>query len=184
MNARAWTVVAALGATLGPVAWSAGCHEGAPPPVGPVVASLEDAAADTILPHDALAPSTAELDARSKRESEAAAPDLYACALDHDCVAVPKVGCCVDGFLEAVNASYAKAYAASFACPDSGAPCPQGRVNDNRTPLCSDVTRHCEMVTVSEIACGGPWRNAHECPRGWHCVLPAKPNSTGACAKD
>ncbi len=86
----------------------------------------------------------------------AAAPDtpdggaiaaFQACQADSDCVAVPRVGCCNNGYKEAVNASQKDAYAASFSCPKRR-PCPMYIIRDMRVPKCDPGTHLCQMVNA------------------------------------
>ena len=69
-----------------------------------------------------------------------------ACQQDSDCVAVPRVGCCHNGHLEAVNASQKDAYRQSFTCPRPH-PCPMYMIRDNRQPKCDAGTKLCTMVS-------------------------------------
>jgi hypothetical protein len=69
-----------------------------------------------------------------------------ACAIDADCVAVPRVGCCHNGWNEAVAASQKDAYLASFVCPDPHPICAMFIVRDTRVPRCDAGTRLCTLV--------------------------------------
>src|SRR6476659_946281 len=96
-----------------------GCKEGAPPPSGPQTTTVTLAATDGgMTVGDARAPVPASSGAPSATASgapasgapasgaagaDAAPSDFYACAATPDCVAVPKVGCCNNGYKEAVN---------------------------------------------------------------------------------
>jgi hypothetical protein len=68
------------------------------------------------------------------------------CKQDSDCVAVPRVGCCNNGWLEAVSATQKDAYAKSFVCPTPHPMCPMFIVHDTRTPKCDPGTHLCTMV--------------------------------------
>jgi hypothetical protein len=68
------------------------------------------------------------------------------CKSDSDCVAVPRVGCCHNGWQEAVAASQKDAYAASFTCPDPHPVCAMFVVRDTRRPACDPATHLCAMV--------------------------------------
>jgi len=103
------------------------------------------------------------------------AGDFYSCASDSDCIAVPRVGCCFNGGMEAVNKSSADAYKASFTCDKPNPICPQYRRIDRRQPECSDAKR-CEMVKIDAIVCGAN----HQCPQGSTCQ--ASDGGTGSCA--
>jgi hypothetical protein len=81
-----------------------------------------------------------------------------ACLVDSDCVAVPQVGCCDNGWLAAVNRGEVRAYEGSFVCPEEHPICPMYRVDDRRLAKC--VTKRCEMVGVKD---GGECR-APPCP--------------------
>jgi hypothetical protein len=69
-----------------------------------------------------------------------------ACKQDGDCIAVPRVGCCSNGWLEAVSATQKDAYAKSFVCPTPRPMCPMYIVHDTRTPKCDPATHLCTMV--------------------------------------
>jgi hypothetical protein len=71
-----------------------------------------------------------------------------ACQQDADCVAVPRVGCCNNGWLEAVNVGQKDAYAKSFVCPTPRPMCPMYIVHDTRTPKCDPGTHLCTMVNA------------------------------------
>jgi hypothetical protein len=77
------------------------------------------------------------------------APDagtFYSCNASTDCVAVPKVGCCYNGYREAVNKGSVLAYKASFVCDNPHPMCPQYLIRDTRVPRCSPTLHRCEMV--------------------------------------
>jgi hypothetical protein len=76
----------------------------------------------------------------------APAPAFLACTADADCVAVPRNGCCHNGFQEAVNASSVAAYQASFVCPEQHPICPMFRIRDDRVPVCNATSHQCELV--------------------------------------
>jgi hypothetical protein len=75
-----------------------------------------------------------------------------ACAADADCVSVARVGCCHNGWLEAVNRDEADAYEASFHCPNPHPICPLYIVRDARIAACDSATGHCVMVNPSDAA--------------------------------
>jgi hypothetical protein len=78
---------------------------------------------------------------------DAGAPARFrACNADADCVAVPRVGCCHNGWNEAVAVSQKDAYAASFVCPEAHPICPMFLVRDARVPRCDQATHLCELV--------------------------------------
>jgi hypothetical protein len=91
---------------------------------------------------------TALADAASAAsDDDAGAPARFrACAADRDCVAVPRVGCCHNGWKEAVAEAQKDAYAASFVCPDPHPVCAMYLVRDAREPQCDRATRLCKMI--------------------------------------
>lgn len=115
-------------------------------------------------------------------DAEDAHADWYSCAGDSDCVAVLRVGCCHEGWMEAVNRRRAEAYEASFTCPEPRPICPQIRIIDGRVPECDQASHQCTMVPVDRIECGGFVQNPHSCPTGYVCELEAgAPDVPGAC---
>jgi hypothetical protein len=70
---------------------------------------------------------------------------FQACQSDADCIAVPRAGCCNNGWKEAVNATQKDAYAAAFACHERKM-CPMYIVRDTRQPKCDPGTHLCTMV--------------------------------------
>ncbi len=78
---------------------------------------------------------------------DAGAPARFrACTADSDCVAVPRVGCCRNGWKEAVAASQKDAYGTSFVCPDPHPICAMYLIHDTREPQCDRTTRLCTMI--------------------------------------
>jgi hypothetical protein len=72
---------------------------------------------------------------------------LRACHADADCVAVPRAGCCHNGWKEAVAVSQADAYQAANPCTKSPRPiCPMYMVRDPRVARCDVQTHLCTMV--------------------------------------
>ena len=70
-----------------------------------------------------------------------------ACKGDADCVAVPRAGCCHNGWKEAVATSQKDAYARDFACPAGTRPiCPMFIVRDMRVAKCDAAAHLCTMV--------------------------------------
>jgi hypothetical protein len=99
----------------------------------PVPAPSPDASADASVPGPAA--------------NDGGVPAQFrACAVDTDCVAVPRVGCCHNGWNEAVAASQKDAYAASFVCPQAHPICAMFLVRDTRSPRCNTGTHLCELV--------------------------------------
>src|SRR5258708_3468603 len=82
-------------------------------------------------------------DAQSDEETASDQQDLSiakitACSADSDCVAVPRGGCCNNGYLEAVNKHHTRAYANSTKCTANPRPmCPQFLVHDTRVAQCN-----------------------------------------------
>jgi hypothetical protein len=78
---------------------------------------------------------------------ETGAPTRFrSCHSSGDCVAVPRVGCCHNGWNEAVAASQKDAYAASFVCPEAHPICAMFIVRDTRVPECDAATHLCTLV--------------------------------------
>ena len=81
---------------------------------------------------------------------------ITACSTDSDCVAVPRGGCCDNGWKEAVNKHHTRAYANASKCTLSPPPmCPMYMVLDRRIPQCDTRAKQCKMIAVSEI--DGNW---------------------------
>jgi len=79
--------------------------------------------------------------------SDAGAPaEFRGCNVDADCLAVPRVGCCHNGWNEAVAASRRDAYAASFVCPEAHPVCAMFIVRDGRAAQCDAATHLCTLV--------------------------------------
>ena len=78
--------------------------------------------------------------------TDAGAPAQFrACAADTDCVAVPRVGCCHNGWMEAVAVSQKDAYAASFVCPEAHPICAMFIIRDRRVARCNTAAHLCEL---------------------------------------
>lgn len=70
-----------------------------------------------------------------------------ACRSDADCVAIPRAGCCVNGWKEAVASSQKDAYERAFTCTTKPRPmCPMYIVNDARIAKCEAQSHLCVMV--------------------------------------
>ncbi len=131
-----------------------GCA-GAPASSGVVVAPLAPSSSTstpTVDPSTAPASSDASVtvgDGASPvgKPGDTGAPArLRACSTDADCVAVPRVGCCHNGWNEAVAVSQKDAYAASFVCPEAHPICAMFLVRDTRVAQCDGATHLCGLV--------------------------------------
>lgn len=103
-------------------------------------------------------------DPSSSEEPSAAVQDeelrksITACKVDSDCVAVPRGGCCDNGWKEAVNKHHVKAYENATKCKASPPPlCPMYVVNDTRVARCDADTHQCKMVVADTAAIQGEW---------------------------
>jgi hypothetical protein len=81
------------------------------------------------------------------------APECFrSCRADDDCVAVPVVGCCHNGWKTSVSRELEDAYALSFQCPTERPFCPKYLVIDTRVPECNQGTHLCELVATAHCA--------------------------------
>lgn len=103
-------------------------------------------------------------DPSSSEEPSAAVQDeelrksITACKVDSDCVAVPRGGCCDNGWKEAVNKHHVRAYQNATKCKLSPPPlCPMYVVNDTRVPSCDAATHQCKMVVADTASIQGEW---------------------------
>jgi hypothetical protein len=128
---------------------------GAPASSGVVVAPLAPSpstSAPTVDPSTAAASGDASVPVAdgappTGKAGDAGAPARFrACSADVDCVAVTRVGCCHNGWNEAVAASQKDAYAASFVCPEAHPICAMFLVRDTRVPRCDGATHLCGLV--------------------------------------
>src|SRR5690242_2663160 len=63
---------------------------------------------------------------------------IVACTKDADCLAVPKGGCCQNGWLEAVNKNKVEQYKHATRCTANPHPmCPMFMVHDTRVAECN-----------------------------------------------
>jgi hypothetical protein len=97
-------------------------------------------------PRAAAASSDASAPGPSEAVDAGAPARFRACVADTDCVAVPRVGCCHNGWNEAVALSQKDAYAASFVCPEAHPICAMFIVRDTRVPVCDRTTHLCTLV--------------------------------------
>jgi hypothetical protein len=107
--------------------------------------------------------------------------DFFACNVDSDCVAVPRAGCCNNGYKEAVNKSEVAAYDAANACANPHPICPLYVINDTRVAECNFQSHECEMIDPAAIHCGGFINPSHQCPAGFTCQLGHIPDAGGTC---
>lgn len=84
--------------------------------------------------------------ARSGTNANASQLDYLTCTVDSDCVAVPKAGCCNNGYKDAVNKDKIEAYRAANACKLRSVMCPQFIIEDKRIAGCNRQSHQCEMV--------------------------------------
>lgn len=166
-----------IGGSASPPASSA---PGAAPPAASA-ASTDASAAAAQRPHDK---GDIDTSTAGPGASDAGASTQFrTCAFDSDCVAVERVGCCHNGWKEAVAVSQKDAYAKSPACTQSHPMCPMYVVQDGRLPLCENATHLCTMTRPEDVACGGFIRNRHTCPSGYHCELSKHPDVAGKCVQ-
>jgi hypothetical protein len=97
----------------------------------------------------------ANTDATDEGSSSSADEDLKksitSCNTDDDCVAVPKGGCCDNGWLAAVNKHHTKAYENATKCTEVPHPmCPMYMVHDTRVAECNTSKKQCEMVDAKD----------------------------------
>ena len=125
-----------------------------PSPAGVVVAPVTSAAPASIpvaQAADASAAGDAATDGADPSGSigggAGGAPARFrACRSDAECGAVPRVGCCHNGWNEAVAVSQKDAYAASFVCPEAHAICAMFIVRDARQARCDPAAHLCVLV--------------------------------------
>lgn len=70
---------------------------------------------------------------------------VFSCQADTDCIAVPKTGCCANGWREAVNRSEVETYETLYVCAEANPSCPRLQVQDARAAGCNLATHKCEM---------------------------------------
>jgi len=111
-----------------------------PPPTttAPVVSATAAAPVVSVAPEPAPAP--------ARTPAATGVGDQFrACQSDVDCLAVPRAGCCDNGWKEAVAASQADAYAQANACTRQRPICPMFKVRDRRVAYCEPQTHLCSM---------------------------------------
>jgi hypothetical protein len=174
-----------------PVASPAAGGSGAGAPAAPPQATVSSAGGSAAPQGTSAASSDASAGTRGTDTAatapggaDAGAPAQFrSCALDSECVAVDRVGCCHNGWKEAVAAAQKDAYAQSFTCPEANPMCPMYLVRDGRVPLCDNATHLCTMTRPEDVACGGFIRNKHSCPSGYRCQLSKHPDVAGKCVQ-
>lgn len=131
-------------------------------------------------------PSSPDDGSSSEAQDEELRKSIQACSVDADCTAVPRGGCCSNGWMEAVNKHHVVAYEHATACKLNPPPmCPMYMVHDTRVPECNTSTKKCEMVAPEDIQCGGFMMNSHACPDGYSCDhTGVNPDLPGKCVKD
>ena len=110
-----------------------------PPTTAPVVSA-------TALPDPVPAPATSAVAKPATEDARTGLPAQFrACQSDSDCVAVPRAGCCDNGWKEAVAASQTDAYAQANACTRQRPMCPMFKVRDRRVAYCEPQTHLCSL---------------------------------------
>jgi hypothetical protein len=118
----------------------------------------------------------------TERACPAPTTDFFSCQRDGDCVAVPKAGCCHNGYLEAVNATQVDAYNAANACPNPHPICPLFLILDKRVARCDFTASKCQLVDPQGARCGGFILNPPSCPDGYQCDFRGHvPDVPGQC---
>jgi hypothetical protein len=113
---------------------------------------------------------------------EAADTGYLSCTVDSECLAVPREGCCHNGYKDAVNKDRIPEYRQANACKMKNPMCPQFIVDDKRVALCNASSHQCEMVEPNTIRCGGTGEASHACPAGYTCKTTGT-DIPGICAK-
>jgi hypothetical protein len=107
----------------------------------PAVASPSSPDAPTLLAADDAGTGT------TPSRSGVVSSQFRTCQADADCVAVPRAGCCHNGWKEAVAVSQTDAYEKANACAKSPRPvCPMYIVRDARFARCEPQSHLCTMV--------------------------------------
>jgi len=157
----------------------AGCNDGGPPPTSPAPIAA-DPVTTVVVDGGPMTSATTAVAAEDPPANPASSgdggADFASCSVDSDCVAVARVGCCKNGWKEAVNKQSVGAYNASFVCEKKRRICPQYRIVDRREAVCASDPHKCQMVAPAQITCSGSGPSAHACPSGTQC------DGTGHCA--
>lgn len=125
----------------------------------------------------------------TREDQIGATKDFVSCNVDRECVAVPRVQCCPNGILEAVNASKVDAYKQANVCKNMPILCPQHIILDTRVAQCNTVAKKCEMVVANQPDigeeggfCGG--FAGISCKANLACKLSGNfPDAGGICEK-
>ena len=128
---------------------SAACATSSQPPtmvIAPTTPAPSAPPATARPPQDEELIAPADASTASSDEDGGVPARFRACSADSDCIAVPRVGCCHNGWKEAVATSQMNAYAASFVCPDPHPVCAMYLIRDAREPQCDRATRLCRMT--------------------------------------
>ena len=124
-------------------------------------------------------------DSSAESTDEELRASITSCKADDDCVAVPRGGCCSNGWKEAVNKHHIRAYENATKCKVQNMMCPMYVVLDKRVAQCNTGTNKCEMVQPEDIRCGGFTMNPHSCPDGYSCDFAGVvPDVPGTCKAD
>jgi len=129
-------------------------------------------------------PATFTVTVRKTGDDPAASKaDYVSCNMDSECVAVPREGCCHNGYKDAVNRDKLDSYRQANTCKIKNVMCPQFLIDDKRTPVCNATSHQCEMQEPDTIRCGGKGDAAHTCPAGYSCKTSGVASSAGICAR-
>ena len=119
-------------------------------PSGVVVAPVASSSPSSVTAQagDASSPDASPDPSAPAADAGEAPARFRACRVDTDCVAAPRVGCCHNGWNEAVAVSQKDAYKASFACPEAHPICAMFIVRDTRAPQCDPAAHLCTLVST------------------------------------
>jgi hypothetical protein len=133
------------------VAFATACAQTSQPSTttAPVVSASASAAGSQAAepPITASAPPSAAAEVPSAEAATGADARFRACQTDADCIAVPRAGCCRNGWKEAVAVTQQDAYAQANACTRTPRPiCPMYIARDSRVARCDPQAHLCTMV--------------------------------------
>jgi len=119
-----------------------------PPPVTTVVVDAGAAPAPAPLPVAVAdgSPPAAAAPVAPATPATPAPGDFFSCKADAECVAVPRNGCCHNGYHDAVNKQAVDAYKASFTCEKKRPICPQFMIKETKVARCDTAASKCVMV--------------------------------------